>query len=47
MWPMAGAALTLIFFWFGFREQVTPAETAEMEKESILGAGEGPEPQVG
>lgn len=47
MWPMAGAALTLIFFWFGFREKVTPQESAEMVEESVLGAGEGPEPQVG
>lgn len=47
LWPMAGAALTLIFFWFGFREKVTPAQTAAMAEESVLGAGEGPEPQVG
>jgi len=47
MWPQAGAALTLIFFWFGFRQRITPAEKAEMIEEAVLGAGEGPEPQVG
>lgn len=47
MWPQAGAALTLIFFYLGFRQRVTPAETAEMIEEAPLGAGEGPEPQVG
>jgi nucleoside transporter len=47
MWPQTGAALTLIFFWFGFRQKLTPAQKAEMIEEAPLGAGEGPEPQVG
>ncbi|HVW36686.1 MAG TPA: MFS transporter [Pirellulales bacterium] len=47
LWPQAGASLTLIFFWFGFRQRITPAQTAEMIEEAPLGAGEGPEPQVG
>jgi nucleoside transporter len=47
LWPQTGAALTLIFFWFGFRQKLTPAQKAEMIEEAPLGAGEGPEPQVG
>ena len=47
MWPQTGAALTLIFFWFGFRQKLTPAQKAEMIEEASLGAGDGPEPQVG
>jgi hypothetical protein len=47
LWPQTGAALTLIFFWFGFRPKITSAQKAEMIEEAPLGAGEGPEPQVG
>ena len=47
MWPQAGAALTLIFFWFFFRQRLTPAQNEAMAEEAVLGAGEGPEPQVG
>jgi nucleoside transporter len=47
LWPQAGASLTLIFFWFGFRQRITPVQTAEMVAEAPLGAGEGLEPQVG
>jgi len=46
-WPAVGAGVTLVFFWFGFRGKVDAATREKMADESILGAGEGPEPQVG
>ncbi len=46
-WPAVGAGITLIFFWFGFRDKVDVTKLEDMADEAVLGAGEGPEPQVG
>jgi nucleoside transporter len=47
LWPALMAAGTLLFFWLGFRDQVTTSQSDEMAHEARLGAGPGPEPQVG
>ncbi|MGD9644999.1 MAG: nucleoside permease [Pirellulales bacterium] len=47
LWPALMAAGTLIFFWVGFRDKLTSSQTDEMAHEAPLGAGPGPEPQVG
>lgn len=46
-WPALGAGVTLIFFWLGFRDKVDVSKLQGMADEAVLGAGEGPEPQVG
>ncbi len=46
-WPGVGAGVTLLFFWFGFREKIDAATSEKMADEAVLGAGQGPEPQVG
>lgn len=46
-WPGVGAGITLLFFWFGFRDKVDATAREAMAEEAVLGAGEGPEPQVG
>ncbi|HUY35976.1 MAG TPA: MFS transporter [Pirellulales bacterium] len=47
LWPGVGAGLTLVFFWLGFRDKVSPSQLNHMVRETPLGAGEGSEPQVG
>ena len=47
LWPALMAAGTLVFFWLGFRDQMSAAQTDAMAHEAPLGAGPGPEPQVG
>jgi len=47
LWPAIAAAVTLVLFWLGFRDESTPPELDRMAHEAPLGAGEGPEPQVG
>jgi len=46
-WPAVAAGVTLIFFWFGFRDRTSAATSQKMAEEAVLGAGEGLEPQVG
>ncbi|GAB4153127.1 MAG: hypothetical protein Tsb009_29360 [Planctomycetaceae bacterium] len=47
MWPALGAIGTCVIFWLGFRDQRDQSLEREMSEEAVLGAGEGPEPQVG
>ena len=47
LWPALAALGTCIVFWIGFRDQRDPVLESEMADEAPLGAGEGPEPQVG
>jgi nucleoside transporter len=47
MWPALMAGGTLLFFLLGFRDPTAERMRAAMAAEAPLGAGEGPEPQVG
>jgi len=47
LWPAGAAAITLLAFWIGFRAPRAPKTESDMAEEASLGAGEGPEPQVG
>ncbi|MEX0703299.1 MAG: MFS transporter [Planctomycetales bacterium] len=47
LWPAIWAGATCAIFWFGFRERRSPELEDAMSAEAPLGAGEGPEPQVG
>jgi len=47
LWPAAAALVTCIVFWFGFRETKDDEIAEAMADDAGLGAGEGPEPQVG
>ena len=47
LWPAAMAAATCLLFLVGFHDRVDRQTLESMAEESVLGAGEGPEPQVG
>ena len=47
LWPALAAAVTCAIFWVGFKDPKDPKLTEAMVEEAPLGAGEGPEPQVG
>jgi nucleoside transporter len=47
LWPAAMAAATCLLFFLGFHDRVDRQTLEAMAEESALGAGEGPEPQVG
>jgi hypothetical protein len=47
LWPAAMAAATCLLFLAGFHDRVDRQTLESMAEESVLGAGEGSEPQVG
>jgi nucleoside transporter len=47
LWPAAMAAATCLLFLLGFHDRTDPQTVEAMAEESVLGAGDGPEPQVG
>ncbi|HET6881154.1 MAG TPA: MFS transporter [Pirellulales bacterium] len=47
LWPAAMAAATCLLFFVGFHDRVDRQTLEAMAEEAPLGAGEGPEPQVG
>lgn len=46
-WPATMAAVTCLLFFLGFHDRPSRQTIEAMAEESVLGAGEGPEPQVG
>lgn len=47
LWPAAMAAATALLFLMGFHDRADNQMLESMAEESVLGSGEGPEPQVG
>jgi nucleoside transporter len=47
LWPALMAAATSLLFFLGFHDRGDRKLLEAMAEESVLGAGEGPEPQVG
>lgn len=47
LWPAAMAAGTALLFLLGFHDRGDRKRLEAMAEESVLGSGEGPEPQVG
>jgi nucleoside transporter len=47
LWPAAMAAATALVFLLGFHDRGERQMRESMAEEAVLGAGEGPEPQVG